>query len=127
MKKIITLLLVLCHLTGCSAFAPTQQKVSVLTNVADAKIYANGEFIREGQEAEFFVRRDNNAQIMIIADGYHTAYKQIGSELNTLGILDIIGGIVWLVPFLGLCFPGSKSLDSTNIAIQLIPTTNNKQ
>ena len=105
-------------------FLPTQQRVTILTNVPNSKIYANGELVRIGQEADFYAKRNHNAQIMVTANGYYPVYRQIGSELNTAGILDILGGIIWLVPFIGLCFPGSKSLDNTNVAIQMVP--NNK-
>ena len=124
MKKIIALFLALFYLSACSMFLPSQQRVTVLTNVPNAKIYANGELVRIGQEADFYAKRNSNAQIMVTANGYYPVYRQIGSELNTAGILDILGGIIWLVPFIGLCFPGSKSLDNTNVAIQMVP--NNK-
>lgn len=108
-------------------FVPARQTVSVLTNVPDSTIYANGEFVQVGQQANFSVKRNQTTQIMVTAKGYFPAYRQIAPDLNTFAILDIIGGVIWLVPFIGLVFPGSKSLDNNNIAIYLIPQENSSQ
>lgn len=102
-------------------FAPRQQKISIRTNVPASSIYVNGELIQIGQQAEFLVKRNYNAQIMVTAEGYYPAYRQLISELSTLGILDIVGGIILIVPLIGLAFPGAKSLDYTNVAIHLVP------
>ncbi len=121
MKKILSFALCLFYLSGCSMFAPRQQKISIQTNVPESAIYVNGELVQVGQQAEFLVKRNYNAQIMVTAKGYYPAYRQLISELSTLGVLDIIGGIVLIVPLIGLAFPGAKSLDYTKVAIHLVP------
>ena len=121
MKKILSITLCLFYLSGCSMFAPRQQKISIRTNVPTSAIYINGELVQVGQQAEFLVKRNYNAQIMVTAEGYYPAYRQLISELSTLGILDIVGGIILIVPLIGLAFPGAKSLDYTNVAIHLVP------
>ena len=121
MKKVLPLALCLFYLSGCSMFAPRQQKISIHTNVPESAIYVNGELVQVGQQAEFLVKRNYNAQIMVAAKGYYPAYRQLTSELSTLGVLDIIGGIVLIVPLIGLAFPGAKSLDYTKVTIHLAP------
>lgn len=121
MKKYIIFLFSLYYLSACSMFIPSKQRVSILTSQTDAKIYANGEFISIGQQAEFYAKRNHDTQIMVISDGFYPSYKHINSELSVAGILDIIGGVIWLVPFIGLAFPGSKKLDTTNVAVNLVP------
>lgn len=48
-------------------------------------------------------------------------YSSIGNELSTTGILDIVGTILFIFPAIGLFFPGAKTLDRQNVAIDLVP------
>ncbi len=54
-------------------------------------------------------------------DGYYPVTRDIGTKMSTLGILDIIGGCIFLLPFIGLAFPGSQELDQNNISLILQP------
>ncbi|MFA6614415.1 MAG: hypothetical protein WCS83_06535 [Endomicrobiia bacterium] len=40
--------------------------------------------------------------------------------MSTIEILDIVGGIFWLITFIGLVFPRVKALSQTNITINLL-------
>lgn len=121
MKKLIAILVVLSHLTGCSAFVGSRQRVSVMTSAPRAEIYANGELIGRGTHAEFRAKRNKDVQIMVKAKGFYPGYASIGSDLSTTGILDIIGTILFLFPVVGLAFPGAKTLDRQNVAVDLVP------
>lgn len=118
MKKAIAILLAAVHFIGCSAFVGTKQRVTVTTNVESSKIYANGEIVGTGT-ASFKAKRNRDIQLMAKADGYHPAYHNIGTEMSTTGILDIIGIFFFLVPVIGLFTPGSKTLDQQNVALHL--------
>lgn len=120
MKMIITMMLVVTILTGCSAFRPHKESLSIMTNQPDAVIYVNGERIGTGN-VQTKVKRSKNVQIMASKPGYHTGYRTIDSNLNITGILDIIGTLFYIVPVIGLFTPGAKSLDETNIALHLDP------
>ena len=41
--------------------------------------------------------------------------------MSTLGILDIVGGAIWLVPFFGLLSSAAYEHDPTEIGITLEP------
>ena len=45
----------------------------------------------------------------------------MGHHLNETGILDIIGGIIILIPALGLLSPGAWSVDETAVTVQMFP------
>ena len=104
--------------TGCSAFAPSRQKISVTTSEPDAEIYINGEFIGQGTATKR-VPRNQSVSIMAKKEGYLSAIREVDTELSMTGILDTIGGFCLLVPFIGLIFPGARSLDTNNVAIVL--------
>ena len=66
------------------------------------------------------VKRNENAQIMAKKSGYITVQRSIGKSLNTTGILDIVGGVLILIPLFGLLAPGAYSLDETNLTIPML-------
>lgn len=103
---------------GCSTFVPHKQKVSITASEPDAKIFVNGDFIGVGRVSTR-VARNKDASIMVKCDGYYTAVREVGTTMSMTGILDIIGGWCFLVPFLGLLSPGSRELDSPNLSIVL--------
>ena len=118
MKKLIAIIVSISYLAGCSCFAGSRQKVSVMTNVENAKIYANGELVGKGN-ATFKAKRNRDLQLVAKADGYDTAHRNIDTELSATGILDIIGIFLFLLPGIGLFFPGSKTLEQQNVYLEL--------
>jgi hypothetical protein len=108
-------------LNGCSMFVNPNQQISVMSNVPTAQIYVNGELVGQGSGVTASVRRNKNVQIMATADGYYSNTKGIDTHLSTTGILDIIGIFLYIVPVIGLFFPGSRTLDEHNVTIMLQP------
>jgi len=121
MKKILALIVSISYLTACSFFAGSRQKVTVMTNVPTAEIYANGEKVGQGTSVKFKTKRNENLEIMAKADGYRPGYKSIDTKLSTAGILDFVGFFVWILPIFALFAPGSKTLTDTNISVELVP------
>ncbi len=119
-SKSFCLVLILCvALSGCSAFRDSTQNISVSSDQSDAQIFINGQLAGTGT-ASMAVKRNENVQIMTKKDGYVTSQKTIGKSLNTTGVLDIIGGVLFLIPLFGLLSPGAYSLDQTNVSIMLV-------
>jgi len=120
MKKALCRLLVVALISsGCSAFRSSTQIVSVTTDQPDVQIYINGNLAGQGT-ANAAVKRDQNVQIMAKKPGYVTIQRTIGHSLNTTGILDIIGGVLILVPLFGLLAAGSNSIDENNLSISML-------
>lgn len=120
MKKLIcSLLITSLMFSGCSAFRSSTQMISVTTDQPDAQIYINGNMAGQGS-ATASVRRNENVQIMAKKTGYVTTQRAIGHGLNTTGILDIIGGVLILVPLFGLLAAGSHNIDENNVSITMI-------
>lgn len=70
--------------------------------------------------AQIPVKRNQNVSIMAKKDGYIPIQRSIGKSINTTGMLDVIGGLIFLLPLFGLLAPGAYSLDETNLSITMI-------
>jgi hypothetical protein len=104
--------------SGCSMVVPGKQRFSVTASEPDAKIYVNGEYIGQGN-VQTRVRRNNDVSVLVKKEGFIPASRSIGTDFSITGILDIIGGCIILIPWLGLFFPGCRQLEQTNVAVVL--------
>jgi PEGA domain len=120
-QRAIASALILLQLYGCSAFKASTEVVSVTADPPDAEVYINGNLAGHGSASQP-VKRSENVQIMVRKGGFETEQRSIGTHMSTTGVLDIIGGVLFLVPFIGLATDGSRDLDQTNIAVTLRPT-----
>ena len=121
-EKLVCVLLSLClaiPMPACSAFRSSTQILSVTTDQPDTEIYINGTLAGKGT-ASLSVKRDQNVSIMAKKDGYIPVQRTIGKSLNNTGVLDIVGGILILIPLFGLLAPGAYSLDETNVSIVML-------
>ena len=118
--KLISMFLVCAMLTtGCSAFRSSTQTITVTTDQPDTEIYINGAMAGKGT-ASIPVKRNQNVSILAKKDGYIPVNRTIGKSLNTTGVLDIVGGILVLIPIFGLLAPGAYSLDEENVTIMMV-------
>ncbi len=122
MKKLISLFLILpliLSTTGCSAFRSSTQTLTVTTDQPGTEIYINGTLAGKGT-ASMPVKRNRTVSLMAKKDGYVTVQRSIGKSLNTTGILDIIGGVLILLPLFGLLASGAYSIDEDNVNIMMV-------
>ena len=108
---ICTLLSVL--LCGCSIFAPSTQMLEVNGSHADAKVVVNGKEVKVPAVLE--VPRDKKVFVVITKDGYYPCYETVNTTLSPWGFLDIAGGWLFAIPFIGLVFPGAHQLERDNV------------
>ena len=104
--------------SGCSMVVPGKQRFSVIASETDAKIYVNGEYLGQGN-IQTRIRRNNDVSVLVKKDGYIPVSRSIGTDFSITGILDIIGGFIILLPWVGLFFPGCRQLEQTNVAVVL--------
>ncbi len=121
MKKIIATLLI-TSLAGCSLIQPSTQPVTIVPSNQNAQIYVDGNMIGKGPQT---VQLKRNAAHSIMAKCPKSAgVAGIDKSLSTTGILDIIGGIIILVPFIGLLSPGAYDLSPTSLSVAIPDETN---
>ena len=107
----------LTQLTGCSAFRPFDQTVSIECAQPGVKLTVNG--VSYDCPADVPVRRNRAADIRASKEGYPIQQRTIRYQISATGILDLAGGLIILVPAIGLAFPGAFDLDSTSLYFDL--------
>ena len=106
-------------LCGCSAFKPPTQSVIITASDTSAEIFINAEHKGVGTvTAE--LRRDKSHAIMAKVGG-RVGAASIGTHVSTTGLLDIVGGLFFLVPLVGILTPGFYDLDQTTFTIAIPP------
>jgi hypothetical protein len=89
------------YLSACSLFGPRMQTITVSSDPTGATVTANG--VRLGNTPiRAQVQRSEDLLIEVRKPGYQTEFRTGDRTLSTLGILDVIGGWLLLVPFFGL-------------------------
>ena len=109
-------------IAGCSVFAPQNQTITISGEPASAAVMVNGNHVTV--PATMLVKRNQNINIVVSKKGYRTHMMSGGFSLSTFGILDIIGGCIFLVPFVGLLTPGAYTLDQDHFHFVLSPEEN---
>ncbi len=104
---------------SCSFVVPGSQQITITTSEDDAIIYANGVLVGRGT-AMTSVPRNKTLAVVVRKDGFFPAMRTVSTSLSSTGVLDLIGGVILLVPFIGLMAPGAYELDQDNIALVLI-------
>ena len=122
MKKIFSICVLLIFMTGCSVFRPWKQEININSVPDNVSITMNG--IEYETPVQVDVRRNHDLAIQAYKKGYIPYQRIIRSQLNTTGVLDIIGALFIAVPGVGLLAPGAYSLDETNINIFLYEEVN---
>jgi len=125
MKKSLSFVMALLMLTstfGCSAFAPKTQRLSVSCDEGGVKLQINGNMYNCPTQID--VPRNNSVGVMAYKPGYHSYMRTIDSKPNGLFVLDVVGGIIWLVPFVGLVTPGAYSIETQNINVSMVALDN---
>lgn len=106
--------------SGCSMVVPGKQRFTVTASEPDAKVYINGEYVGKGN-VQTRVRRNQDVSVLVKKEGFEPVTRSVGTDFSMAGILDIVGGFIILVPWLGLLFPGARALEQTNLAVVMEP------
>lgn len=117
-QSLCALIAGLLLLSSCSILNWSRTPITVSASEPDAKIYIDGEYMGVGR-VQTRVSRHKDHSVLVRKDGFYPAQKNISYRLGTIGTIDCLFGFVWLVPFIGLAFPGAYVADETNVALLL--------
>lgn len=107
-------------LAGCSLFGPRLQTVTIYSDPSEAEVIINGE--RAGKTPlRQQVRRSEDLLIELRRPGYANSFRNAHRTLSTLGIMDVIGGSILLVPFFGLLSAAAWKHEPSTFAVTLEP------
>ena len=113
----VVLILPIFFLTSCSLVVPGSQSVNILPSSPRADVYVDGNLIGKGPQS-VSMKKSSSHSIMAKCGG-SAGTGVVDHSLSTTGILDIIGGFLILVPFLGLLAPGAWKLSPESISVAI--------
>lgn len=120
-RTLLILLSVCIALTpSCSLFRAGTQSVVVSATDSGAQLFADGAPIGTGTASVSLKRNESHTFLAKMPDG-RAGTAQVGRSLSSTAMLDIVGGLFLILPFLGLLAPGAWDLDTTNVVI-VVPT-----
>lgn len=100
---------------GCSAFQPKQMPVTITASDSSATLYVDNNPVGTGHTT---LNLDRNRSYAVSATvGGRTGTAAIGRKISGTGVLDIVGGVIFLVPFVGCFTPGFWDLDPTTVNV----------
>ena len=102
---------------SCSLFVPWSQSIAITASDPDAEILVDGLPVGQGM-ARVDLRRNRHHSVMA-RNGDRVGTRSIGHSISTTGVLDIVGGFLFLVPFIGLVGPGFWTLESESVSVVL--------
>lgn len=117
MKSLTYLLVALIPLLpSCSLFANELQSVTI-SATEPAAISVDGQYVGESPVVVQLKRHPH--VIEAVTDDGRRGVHSLGTRVSDVGVLDVIGGILFLVPFLGVVGPGFRTLeaDTVNVGI----------
>lgn len=121
--RILSLVVILCYMAGCSLFGPTKQSIGVRTNPPEAQVLVNGKPMGI-TPLLFDVDRKDDILLEVQKPGYYPESRKSSSNLSGLGLLDVVSGFFWLVPFVGLTSSGAWEHVPADYEITMLPENN---
>ena len=110
-------LLIPCQ--SCSLFASSTQSVAITATDMSADIYVDGSIV--GRGAVTIDMKRNKSHSILARVGDRVAATTIGTSISATGVLDIVGGVLFLIPLIGIVGPGFWELDATSVTVALPP------
>ena len=117
MLKRLYLLLAVALLSGCSLLVGSRQDVRIMASDPEAELFVDGEPCGKGPKTVSLVRNREHRVMAKLGDRAGT--ERITYSMSTTGIMDLIGGCCFLLPFLGAFSPGWHELDQDAIYVVL--------
>lgn len=120
LSRNLMLALALCLplVSSCSMFASSTQMVAITASEPGAEIFVDGRKVGTGSAALPLTRQVHVFEARY--EGRRVVFT-IGTKISTTGVLDIIGGILWLIPLIGIAGPGFRELRTTQIMLPIPP------
>ena len=119
MKRVAASILILCmpFMCSCSLFATSTQPITIIPSHENAEVYVDGNLKGKGVQTVFLHKRRSHS--IMAKCGGSAGTGSVTRHLSTTGILDIIGGVLFLAPLLGLIAPGAWELSPTTISVPI--------
>ncbi|BCA55095.1 hypothetical protein W02_22350 [Nitrospira sp. KM1] len=94
--------------------------IQVSSEPSDAQVLSNGKPVGQ-TPVSFEADRGEALLIEVKKQGYETQTRVGSKKLSQVGLLDVIGGVFFLVPLLGLLSSGAWAHDPQQYGLTLEP------
>ena len=118
--RIVSPVVISCYIAGCSLYGPTKQGIGITSDPSGAQVLLSGKPMGT-TPLQLEVDRGENLLLEVHKSGYHTQLLTSSRKLSGLGILDVVSGFFWLVPFVGLTASGAWEHDPSEFEVFLKP------
>ncbi|MEZ4331497.1 MAG: hypothetical protein R3F35_07070 [Myxococcota bacterium] len=102
---------------SCSLAGPSTQPITIVPSNPNAQILVDG--VPRGKGVQSVDLSRKNAHSVLAKCKGSSGVATIYRELSTTGILDIIGGVIILIPFIGLFAPGAYALSPETVSVAI--------
>lgn len=103
---------------GCSLFVDPRQDVTIEASDPSARLFVDGREVGVGKAVVPLKRNDTYAVRATLPDG-RFAGTRIRRNVSTTGVIDVVGGIFLLFPFLGVLGPGFWQLEPDYLFLRI--------
>ena len=129
--SILTTLSVSCLVLGCAFVTGRYQNVLITTNVPDAKVFVDGQpfGVSKGEGTPLIANLKKSKEHYVTAtkDGYESTTRSLHATLSGIGILDVIGAALFLLPIITVLTGHAYELEPDSLYLPLDPLTREKQ
>jgi hypothetical protein len=119
-RVVIVPILIACQLFGCSLFGSRKQILTVTSEPSGAEVSIGGMVVGT-TPLQHEVERGGSVLVGVKKSGYQAQYRNSSRKLSTLGVMDVIGGWLLLLPFLGLFSNAAWEYDPETFGFVLDP------
>lgn len=122
MKRIgavVMTILLLVQVSACSLVGKGSQRFSVNSHPPGALVFLDGNPVG-ATPLSTRIKRGDETSVMVRMDGYYPAMMTTSGSLSTLGIIDVVGGFIFLLPFFGLMSDAAWEQDPSTWTVVLV-------
>lgn len=101
--------------SSCSLFSSGTQHMTIQPSDPRAEIFVDGAPVGKGTVSVPMKKKRSHTVMAKCGDS--TGVAHIDRSISTTGVLDIVGGVLILVPFLGVLGPGFYELEPEHVVV----------
>ena len=101
--------------TACSLASPSSQTITIVPSHPKAEVTVDGQ--NRGKGTMSVEMKKNKDHSVLARCGNSSGVASVYRNFSTTGLLDLIGGLLLLVPFIGLVSPGAWELSPSTVSV----------
>jgi hypothetical protein len=107
--------------SSCSLFSSGSQEISIQPTSPRAEVFVDGAHVGTGTMTYSMKKKKTHSVMARCGDS--TGVAIVDRQISTTGVLDLVGGFLILIPFLGVFGPGFYELDPEHVVVSIPDVT----